>query len=219
MTDDILTPEKITELFGGQNFRFARWGRPVAPVVFGVDDATLTALKSAFATVLGVANQKMAETDPELGANLMVFFLRDWDEVLAIPDLDRLVTGMSQKIAALKAADANQYRSFTFEADGSIRFCAVFLRFDETMQAASVQAIGTQQMVQSLLLWAEGAFSQQSPVAIIQQNALCIVKPNYAALIRAAYDPNLPAATTEPSHALRLAARANTLIEAKKNET
>lgn len=219
MTDKTLTASDITRLFGGENYKFARWGRPIAPVVFGVTDETLKGLKSAFATVLGIANRKMVETDPELGSNLILFFVSEWHEVLGIPDLDRLVTGMSDKVADLTASGANQYRAFTFDKDGAIRFCAVFVRMGESQQAASVQTIGTQQMVQSILLWADGAFTAESPVAIIERNDLCIVKPAYAALIRAAYDPNMPVATNEPAHALRLAARTGTLIEAMADET
>lgn len=218
MTDKTLTADDIIRLFGGETYKFARWGRPIAPVVFGVTDETLKGLKSAIATVLGIANQTMAETDPELGSNLILFFVSEWDEVLGIPDLDRLVTGMSDRLETLKSTGANQYRAFTFDKDGAIRFCAVFVRMDESQQAASVQTIGTQQMVQSILLWADGAFAAESPVAIIEANDLCIVKPSYAALIRAAYDANMPAATSEPSHALRLAARTATLIEAMADE-
>ena len=83
MTDTTLvplTPEQVTAFFtraDGQ-FLFARWGRPIVPVVFGVEEATVSILKGAIEAVVALAAHKMAETDPELGANLMVFFLRDW---------------------------------------------------------------------------------------------------------------------------------------------
>jgi len=57
-------------------YRFARWGRPIVPVVFGVDDASLAFVKGAIEAVVQLAGHKMAETDPELGANLLLFFLR-----------------------------------------------------------------------------------------------------------------------------------------------
>ena len=39
-----LDAAQIEELFtrGDGTFHFARWGRPICPVVFGVDDATLS---------------------------------------------------------------------------------------------------------------------------------------------------------------------------------
>jgi hypothetical protein len=127
-----LTAEDITALFtraDGQ-FLFARWGRPIAPVVFGVEDATVSILKGAIEAVVALAGHKMAETDPELGANLMVFFIRDWSELSATPGLDRLLPDLPDLVARLEEADANQYRAFRFETDGAIKAAFVFVRMD-----------------------------------------------------------------------------------------
>ena len=78
MTDTTLaplSPEAVAALFtraDGQ-YLFARWGRPIVPVVFGVEDGTVSILKGAVEAVVALAGHQMAETDPELGANLMVF--------------------------------------------------------------------------------------------------------------------------------------------------
>jgi hypothetical protein len=69
----------------------ARWGRPIVPVVFGVEPETIATLKGALEAMVHLAGHRMAEHDPELGANLMFFFFRDWDELLAVPDLGRLI--------------------------------------------------------------------------------------------------------------------------------
>ena len=65
-----------------------------------------------------------------------------------------------------------------------------------------------------MLLWSENAFDDESPVALAGETGLCVVKPWHAALIRAAYDPVIPAASTEPTLALRLAARVSVMAEA-----
>ena len=77
---ETLTPDEIEALFtrADGEFLFTRWGRPIAPVVFGVEDATLGTVKGALEAVVTLAGHEMAETDPELGANLMIFFFRDW---------------------------------------------------------------------------------------------------------------------------------------------
>lgn len=64
-----LSPEEIARLFtrSDGSFLFARWGRPLAPIVFGVEDATLATLKGAMEAVCAMAGHQMAETDPELG--------------------------------------------------------------------------------------------------------------------------------------------------------
>ena len=99
-----ITPEAIEALFAGPGaaFRFARWRRPVAPVVFGVDDATLAAFNGAFRALCELTGQSMVDADPELGANVMVFCCRDWAELDGVPDIDRLVgvTGLSARLAA-----------------------------------------------------------------------------------------------------------------------
>ena len=53
---------------------------------------------------------------------------------------------------------------------------------------------------------------------MIKANNLCIVKPEYAAVVRAAYDPALPSSSDDPSHALRVSARAMKLLADIENE-
>ena len=74
----LLLPEEIEALFTREDgtYAFARWGRPIAPIVFGVTDETLVTVKGAVEAVVTLAGHQMAETDPELGANLMFFFFR-----------------------------------------------------------------------------------------------------------------------------------------------
>lgn len=186
-------------------FLFARWGRPIVPIVFGVEDQTLSVVKGAFEAVVAVAGHKMAETDPELGANCMVFFFRDWEELLAVPDLDRLIPDLGPLVERLVAAGANQYRAFRFDRDGTIKAAFVFLRMDAEMSEQPAETLALAQVAQVMLLWSEQAFSAQSPLALVGDAT--ILRPEIAGLIRAAYDPVLPGAARDASHALRLFAR------------
>ena len=113
------------------SYLFARWGRPIAPIVFGVEDQTLSVVKGAFEAVCAMAGHHMAETDPELGTNVMVFFFRDWRELLDVRDLDRLIDGLGPLVTRLSDADANQYRVFRFDEAGAIIACFIFLRMDD----------------------------------------------------------------------------------------
>jgi hypothetical protein len=187
------------------SYAFARWGRPIAPVVFGVEDETLGVIKGALEAVATLAGHQMAETDPELGSNLMVFFCRDWDELGDVPNLDRLVPDLVPLVARLKAADANQYRIFRFDAAGGIKAAFVFLRMDDHLQAVSADVLALSQVVQTVLLWSDMAFRDRSPLAVA--GGRTILRPEIAGLIRAAYDPVLPVVARDASHALRLAAR------------
>lgn len=202
-----MTADEIEALFtraDGQ-FAFARWGRPIAPVVFGVTDESLAVIKGALEAVMVLADHQMSETDPELGSNMMIFFFREWDELPQVPGLDRLVPDLEPLVVRLKETDANQYRIFRFDDVGAIQACFVFLRMDAHLSDVPAETLALSQIVQSVLLWSDMAFRDRSPLAVAGDKT--ILRPDVAALIRAAYDPVLPGFSQDNSHALRLAAR------------
>ncbi|KRS17765.1 hypothetical protein [Roseovarius indicus] len=204
-----MTPQEIEALFtrADGSYLFARWGRPIVPVVFGVDDKTLGTVKGAIEAVVGLAGHQMAETDPELGVNCMFFFFRDWDELLEVPDLDRLIEGLGPLVAKLKEADANQYRVFRFDEQNAIKAAFVFLRMDAELSQVPAETLALGQVVQTVLLWSDRAFTDASPLARVPEGDRVILRPDIAGVIRAGYDPVMPAVAQDPSHALRLAAR------------
>ncbi len=210
MSDDMLTVEAVEKLFTRKTgeYSFARWGRPIAPVVFGVDDNTLAYLKDAIAQTVAISGGTLAETDPELGVNFMWFFCSEWDEVSNVPDLEKLVPNLGNLIITLQTKNINEHRMFIFDADGAIKMCLLFIRMKGAVADMPVQALATGETLQSLLVWSEDAFEMQSPIATIKENGICIVKPSFACLVRAAYDPIMPASASDPSHALRLHPRA-----------
>lgn len=202
-----MTPAAVSALFtraDGQ-YLFARWGRPIVPVVFGVEDATLAVVKGAFGAVVALAGHRMAETDPELGANLMVFFIRDWDELPQVPNLDRLIPDLAPLCDRLRRAGANQYRLFRFEEAGAIKAAFVFVRMDENLSAVPAEVLALSQAVQTILLWSDRAFADVSPLASAEGTV--ILRPDIARIIRAGYDPVLPGVARDSAHAYRLAAR------------
>ena len=199
--------QKVEQLFTRADgaYVFARWGRPIVPVVFGVDEASLAVFKGAIEAVVSLASHQMAETDPELGANLMIFFCKQWDELTEVPHLDQLVPDLVPLVDKLKQADANQYRIFRFDEAGAIRAAFVFLRMDQHMATVAADTLALGQAVQTILLWSDKAFDEQPPLALIEDKA--VLRPEIADVIRAAYDPVMPAMAQDASHALRLAAR------------
>lgn len=187
-----LTPDDIAALFTAPDGSFlcARWGRPIAPVVFGLDDASLSVFRAALAAVFAHARHPMTDTDPEMGANLMIFAVSDWADLSGLPDLDRL-TGLPDLPARLAAQAADRYRLLRFDADGAIRACLTFLRLGGALAQAHPAALAEDTGVNALLSFARHVTPS----------------PDLAALIRAAHDPLLPACARDASHALRLAAR------------
>lgn len=192
-------------------YAFAKWGRPIAPVAFGVTDETLTIIKGALEAVCMLSGHQMAETDPELGSNMMWFFLQDWDELAGVPKLDHLIPELDTLLGRLKAADANQYRIFRFDEAGAIKACFVFLRMDEHLNSVSADTLVLSQVAQSFLLWSDLAFRETSALAVAGETT--VLHPDIGEVIRAAYDPVMPVAAQDASHALRLAARIATATQ------
>ena len=185
----------------------ARWGRPIVPVVFGVDDATLPVIKGAIEAVALLAGHETAETDMELGANMMVFFFRAWDELLDLPDLGRMIPDLAPLVERLKRVEANQYRVFRFDSAGAIKAAFVFIRMDAHLEAVPAETLALSQAVQTILSWSDTAFQEHSPLAMVPGQDMAVLRPGISALIRAGYDPVLPDCARDPSHALRLSAR------------
>ena len=203
--------EQVAALFtrADDTYLCARWGRPIVPVVFGVDDATLAVFKGAIEAIVVAAGHKMDETDMELGANLMVFFCRDWDEMLDLPHLDKMLPDLGPLVTKLKQSDANQYRIFRFDEAGAIRAAFVFLRMDERLAQVSADTLALSQAVQTIVLWSDKAFREASPLAVVNEQT--VLRPDIAEVIRAVYDPVMPDVARDASHALRLSARMGAL--------
>ncbi len=203
-----MTPEEVERLFtrGDGSFLFARWGRPIVPVVFGVEDGALPVIKGALEAVVALAGHRMAETDPELGANLMMFFVRDWAELPDVPNLGRLIPAIGPLVDRLQAAEANQYRIFRFDDSGAIRACFAFVRMDVHLEAVPAEVLALSQAVQVILLWSDRAFGEGQS-ALVVTDVGTILRPGVAGVIRATYDPVLPGASSDRTLALRIAAR------------
>ncbi|WP_372801758.1 hypothetical protein [Paracoccus seriniphilus] len=187
-----MTPEEITDLFTRKDGSYlcARWGRPVAPVIFGLADESLDIFRTVIRAGFAHAGHPVTDTDPEMGSNLMIFFVRDWSELAEVPDLDKL-TGSDDLPRRLQRQRADQYRMFRFDPDGAIRACLSFVRMSGALADAHPA-----ELAEALTMRATLSFA-----------ADITPSPELAALIRAAYDPALPVAAGDPSHALRLFAR------------
>ena len=204
----MLDAAEIEALFtrSDKGYAFARWARPIAPVVFGVTEETLQVVKGALEAVCLVSGHQMAETDPELGSNAMFFFFSEWEELLDVPKLDELVPDLAGLVARVSAADANQYRVFRFDEDGAIKACFTFIRMDKHMSEVPAETLALSQAVQMMVLWSDRAFLSVSPLAVMDGGGV-IAKPEISGLLAAAYDAVMPVAANDPSHALRLFAR------------
>lgn len=184
-------PDQIAAMFT-RNGRYlcARWGRPAAPVIFGLSTETLDIFRNVTCAALAHAGHRLTETDPEMGSNMMTFFVRDWDDLAGVPDLAQL-TGQDDLPQRLKGQGADQYRIFRFDADGGIRACLTFVNMSGPLADEHPARLAEALVMRSLLTFARDIAPSRKT----------------ADLIRVAYDPALPVAATDPAHALRLFAR------------
>jgi len=193
------------------DFRIARWQRPIAPVVFGGDEATLSVFKGAIEALCQLAGHPIAETDPEQGSNLLVFLFRDWSEVMAVPDIDKLVPGMGNKAVQFAQRNTTQYRHFRFEENGAIRAAFIFIRVDAVISEMPADELALAQATQIITLWGHLAFARQSPLARLPDDKGAVLRPEIGNIIRAIYDPAMPVASEDPVQLLRLSARIGTV--------
>lgn len=202
-----MEPREIQRFFTRHDgdYLFARWGRPVVPIVFGVDDATLAVVKGAIEAVVSMAGHSMSDTDPELGGNFLWFFFRDWGELLETPDLDKLVPDLLPLVTRLQNEGANRYRLYRFDEGGAIKAVFTFLKMDDDLSEIPAEDLALAEAALGTLLWAEEAFTATGPLG--QMGEQIVLRPDVAAVIRAAYDPTMPDVASDASHALRLAAR------------
>lgn len=203
------SPEEIETLFTRHDgaYAFARWGRPIAPIVFGVEDATLQIVKGAVEAVATLAGHQMAETDPELGSNLMFFFFREWSELEEVPDLDRMIPELATLVGKLEEADASHYRAFRFDDQNAIQAAFVFIRVRGAAAKLPAEDLALTQAVQVMLMWGDKAFVEKSPLALLPGSKSAVLRPEIAGVIAAAYDRMMPVFANDKSHALRLFAR------------
>lgn len=186
-----LDPDQIATLFTRDGrYLCARWGRPVAPVIFGLSEETLDIFRNVTRAALAHAGHPLAETDPEMGSNMMTFFVRGWDDLAGVPDLAQL-TGQDDLPQRLAGQGAQQYRIFRFDADGGIRACLSFVNMSGPLADEHPARLAEALVMRSLLTFARDITPTRDT----------------AELIRAAYDPRLPLAATDAAHALRLFAR------------
>lgn len=210
MSDDI---ERIRRLFGeagGGTFKFARWGCPIAPAVIGLDEGGGRLFGEAIRLVAGIANQEIEDIDPEMGANFLVYVMQDWAHAARAPNLPNFLPDLPALIERLSAADANRYRVFAFDDQGAIRAAITLLRYDDQMRAAPVDYIALTEAALGMLVYDEVGVAEDRPVVmarIDEGEPRAILSPWHAQLLRAAYDPRIPAGSKDPALALRLAAR------------
>lgn len=201
-----MTPEDIARRFTRPDgrFRFARWTRPVAPMVYGAGAASQPVLKAAVRLIAELAGMGFADRDPETGFNHHLVLVGDWSELTGVPELERILPGIGALGARLAAEDALVLRRFRHDPGGGIAGCLTLMRLAGALADLPADLLALGHAVEAVLDWAPGGLAD----GITRPGAGgAELRPELIALLRAAYDPRLPDASDDHSLALRLAAR------------
>ncbi|MEX2518471.1 MAG: hypothetical protein WD969_03965 [Paracoccaceae bacterium] len=208
------TAARIRRLFGDEGretFKFARWGCAIAPAVIGLDEPGGRLFGEAIKLVANVAGVQMEDIDQEMGANFLIYVMQDWAHASRAPNLPGFLPDLPALIERLQAASANRYRVFAFDDQGAIRAAITLLRYDDQMRAAPVDYIAMTEAALGMLVYDEAGVAADRPVVMTRLDedgeARAALSPWHARLLRAAYDPAIPAGSKDPALALRLAAR------------
>ncbi len=187
-------------------FLFARWAKPIAPAIFGVDEESAATMRQGFERAAKTAGLELADEDPEIGANVLVFFCERWPDLAKVPHLDRLIPDLSKLLTLLAVTDANQYRVFQFSETEGVKLAVVMLRVDADLASLPPPALALGQATQTLLVWSDAAFEDDSPVTV-GRHGRGLLKRWHQRLIEAAYGADVPVFSRDPALAETLAAR------------
>jgi hypothetical protein len=201
-----MRPEDIARRFTlpDGSFRFARWARPVAPMVYGADAASMPVLKAGVRLIADLAGMGFADSDPETGFNHHLILVAAWDELAEAPEFERLVPGAAALAQRLQSEDTLVVRHFRAAPGGGIAGCLTLMRVAGALAELPADLLALGHAVETALAWAPGALAD----GITRRGASgAELRPELIALLRAAYDPRLPDASADASLALRLAAR------------
>lgn len=202
--------ERIKTLFGGDNFKFARWAGPIAPAVIGLDERGAKLFGEAVRALAEAAGHPMAAEEPQSGEGFHIYVMKSWADAARMPGLPDFLPELPALISRLTQAQANCYRVFAFDDQGAIRSAITMLCYDERMQAAPVDYIALTEAALGMMVYDEAGVSEDRPVAMADfgdGDQRAVLQPWHAQLLRAAYDPSIPAGSKDPALALRLAAR------------
>jgi hypothetical protein len=196
-----MTPAAIQQYFtdpeGG--FRFARWSCPLVPMIYGVAAPSLPVLKGALRLIADLTGHPLAEPAPDRAQNALTVFVADWAELRGVAELSALLPGLAALSHRLEAERAGRYRVFHFGAAGGIEHCLTLVRLGGTAPPADLLALDL--AVAGHLAWGAGALEE----GVVGADGK--LRADLIAVLRAAYDPALPAGSRDPALAYRLAAR------------
>ena len=202
-----MTPDQIRACFTQPDgrFLFARFADPVATLALGLGGERERALAAALKAAAADWGLPVASEDgSDAGASLMIVGVETWDDLLELPGLvDAGALGSTAALVRdLTERDRVALRRFgrDDEGDGRLQQVVSFQRLGSHVGQKPADRFAEVELFLCALRWSAGVWA--NPVTDAGGHLL----PHLVALVRAAYRPEMPNSSTDPSLADRLAA-------------
>lgn len=204
-----MTPDDIRTYFaraGGQ-YQFARWNRPIVPVVFGDHCLDPGLLREALVRLSGITGHPVDLEAPPSAMTYGTLVVREWRDLAATPGAGKAMPGLAKLGAEAERQGGNQFRTFQRDWRGGIKRCVAVIRtaagrFDDL----TPESMALRQAALSFLHWSIPGVVKLRLV-MPGPDGVDDLKPEVVALLRAAYDPAMPVSSRDPRHADQLAER------------
>ncbi len=202
-----MTPDEVRAYFTGDDgtYRFARWTVPVRATIFGAGPVTEALLAAALAEV-GALSRHPAAVSGLAGMTWGLGIVREWRDLVDQPGLGQLLPGVARLAADAERCGWNQVRRFGHAAAGGIVRCTGLVRLGGPLGRQAPAALALRQAVLAHLAWSIPTLTRTGLMAPGPDGTERL-RDDIRALLAAAYDPAVPAVSTDPGHARLIAER------------
>ena len=201
-----MTPDQIAAYFTKPNgdFLFRRWGTPIVPHVFGPTAPESDQIYRAFETISSVSGHPFVRSPDGAGMNLTFFFVNEASDMMRLPGSEGFLGMLAMLVKHLTAGKAALRRNFTTDsATGAINQMTMIARTKSWLRHDPPNVLALRL---TLLTHLTLAMTRGPEAPLLDPGAPGGLHRNLAAILRVAYDPSLPDASTDPAICTQIAA-------------
>jgi hypothetical protein len=198
-------PDDISTYFSRKDgsFQFRRWGVPIVPHVFGPAAPDMDLFYQAFESFSGLTGHPVVRAPDGAGMNLTLFFLNEARDLMKMPGSEGLL-GMLALIAKdLMTGKQSLKRNFTTDPKtGAITQMSMIVRMSGRFKDDTPEILARRMAALTQLAWSMARGPNVPPLTVL--DAPYGVLPRVADILRVAYDPSLPDASSDPSICIQI---------------
>jgi hypothetical protein len=201
-----VTPDEIAAYFTKPNgeFLFRRWASPIVPHAFGPTAPESEVLYQAFDTISALSGHPVVRAPDGVGMNLTFFFINEASDMMKLPGAEGFLGMLAMLVKQLMSGKSALRRNFTTDdKTGAISQMTMIARTSGWLRHHPPESLALRLAVLTHLTWALRRDQKAPPLLVA--DAPGGVHPNVAAILRVAYDPSLPDASTDKALCTQIA--------------